>query len=423
MIFAVLTCISLVVLGFSWFMYRRNIELFLCMLIALYFEFFYLAPPFVGYKYLLLPIIFVLLLVEFIRGRLSLGRYGWWVIWFLLISVFGVFVARFSGQDISLGIKAAKFIPLVMVYFLLAGRKIDTDKFFTYFIFMGLVVAFLATISSFTHGSINFFPGIPKEQLAEQSGRLRITAAQYVIAAATVVAFARYQQSSRKRFLLATVLLFGEILVVQQTRGFMAATFLSMFVVYMLSHQLTMVRISLYMIFTGICLASLLLLSSVDFSSVGFVKRTERDVSKHHGSYGGSLQARLNAYGYYWGQLEKQPITGRGMLNFNWEGSPEYRLQRYKGIHLSDIGIFDFLVQAGLIGFIWLSYGLIRIWKDIWRYRMHISVVCYFIIGTFTMPTLDMFLRADSLFLFAVFLGMTSNVIMTSKPAAVPERA
>ena len=423
MIFAILICISFIVLGVAWFLYRRNMELFLCLLIAINFEFFYLLPPVAGpdnYKLLLLPMILVLLFESLVTGNLLLGRYGWWVLCFMGISVFGIMVAWSSGQGLSLGIKAAKFIPLAMVYFLLAGRKIDAQKFSTYFIAMGLAVAFLATIGSITHGAINLFPGIPGE-LVEQSGRLRVTAGQFVISAAAVIGFARYRQSSRIWPLFASAALLGEVIFVQQTRGFIIGIFLSMFVVFVLSRELTMLRVSMYFLFTGFCLASWMLLPSVDFSSIGFVKRTQADMVRRGGSFGGSLQARLNAYDYYWKELQKKTVTGRGMLNFNWKGNPDKRLQHNYGIHLSDIGVMNFLIQAGLIGAVWLAYGLFRLWKDILLYRKNLAVACYFILGTLTMPTIDMFFRYDSLFLFAVFLGLLSSIIMAAETDAVTE--
>ncbi|MBI5237017.1 MAG: hypothetical protein HY887_01150 [Deltaproteobacteria bacterium] len=395
-------------------------ELFLCFLVAVNFEFFYLLPPIAGpdnYKLLLLPMMLVLFFESFITGNLLLGRYGWWVLCFMAISVFGVMVAWSSGQGISLGIKAAKFIPLAMVYFLLAGRKMDAQKFSTYFIVMSLAVASLATISSVTRGAINFFPGLPGE-LVEQSGRLRVTAGQFVISAAAVIGFARYRQSLRFWPLLASAALLGEVIFVQQTRGFIIAIFLSMFVVFIMSRELTMPRVSMYLLFTGFCLASWMMIPSVDFSSIGFVKRTQADMMRRSGSFGGSLQARLNAYDYYWKELQKKAITGRGILNFNWKDNPDKRLQQNYGIHLSDIGVMDFLIQTGLIGAVWLAYGLLRLWKDILLYRKHLAVACYFIIGTFTMPTIDMFFRYDSLFLFAVFLGLSSSVIMSAKTDA-----
>ena len=425
MIFAVLACISLMLLGAAWVLYRRNLELFLCFLIAINFEFFYLVPSIAGadnYKLLLLPMLTVLLLENLLRGQLSLGRYGLWVAGFLGLSVLGVLVAWSAGQGVTMGIKAAKFIPLVMVYFLLAGRMIEAERFSRYFIVMGLGVASLATVSYMTHGAFNLFPGLPRE-LAEQSGRLRVTAGQFVISLGAIIAFARFWQGSRPWYILASALLFTEVVIVQQTRGFIVAGILSMVVVFILSRKITLMRVTKYTFFS-VCLALSMLLASADLSNIGFVKRTQTDMVKRGGSYGGSLQARLNAYEYYWKELQKQPLTGRGMMNFNWEGNPDRKLQKKYGIHLSDIGVMSLVVQAGLAGVAWLVYGLLRLWRGILTYGgRHLVPACYFIIGTFSLPTLDMFFRNECLFLFGIFLGLSSSVIMAAKAEKVQEAA
>jgi hypothetical protein len=413
MVFALLSCISLLVLISCWFLYGRNLELFLCLLIAINFEFFSMLPKFVGYKYLLLPMIAVLMFEGFVTRKLALGRYGWWVISFLAISCMGVVVAWSLGQGMVLSLKTAKFVPLVLIYFLLAGRRIDVDKFAGYFIGMSLVVASLATVCYLTHGAVNFFPEIPAYALVGDSGRLRITAGQFVISAAAVVAFARFTGSSRWRYLLAAGALFAEVVFAQQTRGFVAAIFLSMCVIYVLSYRLTMLRFACYLVFGVCCLSAWLYLSGVDLSGLDFVKRTQGDFKSRSGKYGGSLQGRLNAYLYYSKEIQKYPLTGRGLQNFNWEKNPEKSLQKYSGISLSDIGIVHFLVEAGLVGGVWLLYGLLKLWRDVFRLRRHLVVASYFIIGTITMPTLDMFLRQDDTqFLFAVFLGLVSSMTL-----------
>ena len=417
MIFAILICISTGVLVASWFLYRRNIELFLCLLIAINFEFFYLLPRVKGpddYKLLLLPILVVLLFESLITRKLALGRYGWWLVCFLGISVLGIIVAWVSGQTLALGIKAAKLLPFVLVYFLVAGREINAEKFIKYFIVMGLAVASIATLQYFVQPRVNLFPGLPDDMLTETRGALRLTMGQFVIAAGAVAAFARYQQKAHTLFLFASIALFLETLLIQQTRVFVAAIILSMFVVYMLSHRLTLFRISLYLILTGLCLGSWLLFSDVNFGSIDMIKRTSTDIKQRKGSY----QGRINAYVHYLQETSKRPITGRGILNFNWEGNSENKLQQ-RGIHLSDIGVTHFIVQAGLIGLIWLIYGLFRLWSDVLHFREQLLISSYFIIATFTLPTLDMLLRRDSLFLFAIFLGLFSSVITDGKTDAV----
>jgi hypothetical protein len=353
--------------------------------------------------------------------KLAFGRYGWWIISFLGITVFGVVVTWFAGQSFYLGITAVKLVPLVLVYFLLAGRRVDGEKFANYFIAMGLAIAFIASIQYFGHGRINLFHGLSKDVLAEQTKSFRVGVGGFVIAAAAVVAFARYQQSSRIMFLLVAAALLGQVIVVEQTRGLIVSICLTIFVIYMLSHEFTAFRLAAYMFFAGFCLCGWLLLQNVDFSHLSLVKRTTTDFTKRGRSFGSSYQARLNAYDYYWKEILKQPIIGRGIWNFNWKENNEKALQMYRGIHLSDIGITHFIVEAGLIGFIWLLYWLFRLWKDIFRFRGQLAIAAYFVIATFTMPTLDMMFRNDNLFVFAVFLGISSSMIAAAKTDAVLE--
>lgn len=415
MIFAIYTCISIMALGFGWFLYKRNTELFLCLLIAVSCEFFHIPPQGIGFQYLLLPILPVLLLEGLFRGNLAMGRYGWWVLGFMAISLFGVVVAFFHGQGIVLGIKAAKFIPFVMIYFVIAGQEIRLNTFVNYFIFMALAVALLATVTSLTHGAVQVFQGLPPERIAEQMGRLRITAGQYVISAAAVVALASYLRTRNVWYLPATAALFAEVILVQQTRGFIFAIMLSGFTMYVISYRLTPIRLSIYLITLAFVFISFLVFTSSDLARIGFVERVQTDLEKKGGSYGGSLQARLNSYEYYWNEIQRSPLMGRGLLNFNWEGNPDKRMQGRYHIHLSDVGIVEFLVQSGIVGFLWLISGLFFLWKDIFFFRDQMAATSYIMIGTFTMPTLDMFFRHDSMFLFAAFLGVTSSTILAAR--------
>jgi hypothetical protein len=421
MIFAVLICISLAILGVCWFFYRRNIELFLCILIALYFELFYLAPQIQGpdnYKFLLLPIIIILMFESIITGKLALGRYGWWVISFLLISVVGIIVAYFSGQSLDLGIKAAKYVPLILVYFLLSGRDIDAHKFSRYFIAMALIVAAIAAIQYFLPPKFILFTGMSDVMKLLRLESPRVSIGQFVISAAAVMAFAQSKRSSNWFFLFAAFVLFLEVLFIQQTRAFIVSVFLSMVLVHFLSHKLTMLRISSMLIIAGVFLSALLIVGA-DIYDIGLVKRTETDIVQRKGSY----QGRIVAYTYYWKEIEKKPLLGRGLLNFNWKENKENILQQEKGIHLSDIGITHFFVQAGLVGFLWFIYGLFQIWRDIFRFREYMFISSYFILATFTMLTIDMYLRVDSMFLFASFLGMFSTTTFTNNTSTAVKEA
>jgi hypothetical protein len=422
MILAMLTCISITLLAVCWFVYRRYIELFLCILITIYSEFFYLIPqlhrdPRMGvddYKIMLLPVLVILLIENIIKGKFAMGRYGWLMITFLIISLFDVIVASFYGQDLILGLKAAKYAPLVAIYFILAGRSIDANKFVKYFILMSLAVTAVATVQYLLHGRMNLFSGLPIEKFSgnvfERSAVFRVTVGQFIIPVAALLALARYAQSSRLINLFSAIVLLMEVLFIQQTRMLIAALVVSMVIVYALSNKLTALRLSVYFMFAGALVILMLVFSVSDFKEISLVKRTTTDIEQRKGSY----QARVNAYDYYWKEIKSRPIAGQGILNFNWEGNNERKLQQL-GMHLSDIGIIHFIVQAGIIGFLWLMWVFAKVWRDAFRFRKHQYISSYFVIATFTSPTIDMFLRSDSLFLFAAFLGVLSSTISTAK--------
>jgi hypothetical protein len=360
----------------------------------------------------------ILLVESFLTGKLAMGRYGWWVLGFIGISILGVLVAALHGQGLVLGIKAAKFIPLVLVYYLVACRQIDAERFMRYFIAMACVVGIIATIQYVLPANIVIFPGMPEEMKLGRLESPRVTVGQFVISAAAVIAFSQYIRKSSLFYLLSSIALFIEVLFIQKTRVMIAGVFLSMFLIYILSNKLTMLRLSAYLILAGLVMGTFLVASS-DLYNVEIVKRTGADIAHRKGSF----QGRINAYKYYWQEIEKRPVLGQGLFNFNWEGNKEKYLQEEKGIHLSDIGITHFFVQAGIIGFIWFLYGLYKMWSDIISYRKYIFITSYFVLATITMPTIDMFLRSDSMFLFAVFLGIFSTLAFADNTHSVAKVA
>lgn len=411
MIYAVLICLSFIIFGISWFLYRRHFEIFLCLLIIIFYEFFYIIPVASGYnKYLLLMIVFILFAINMIKGNLELNRYGLWIIGYLMISLLSIVVAYFSGQGIILGIKAAKFIPLVLIYFIVGGQKLDSDKFVKYFISIGLGITILCTVYYVSYASINPFFGMTVSLDSYQTDRLRITIGQYVISAASIMAYAAYQKGKGIAYLIVALCLFLEVILIQQTRGFIAGLLLSAIVIHMASRKLTAIRFSLWLTIFGFMMISMTALTYSDLNKINFFKRIDEDLKKIEGRYGGSLQARLDAYKYYLKVIENNSITGRGLFNFNWTGNSERYLQEHYSIHLSDIGIMHFFVQSGLIGILWFFYGLIKLLKHSLSFKDQLSFGSYFVLGAFVLPTLDMFLDTEnSLFLFAIVLGIFSK--------------
>jgi hypothetical protein len=231
------------------------------------------------------------------------------------------------------------------------------------------------------------------------------------------MAFVKYGLKFSLKFALVAGLLLLEVLFIQQTRMLIAALILSMILIYALSHKLTALRMAAYSVCAGLLVALMLALPMSGLKEISLVKRTTTDIQQRKGSY----QARVNAYNYYWNEIKKRPLFGQGILNFNWEGNQERKLWQL-GLHLSDIGMIHFVVQAGIIGFIWLMWAFFKIWRDIFRFRLLLPISSYFVVATFASPTIDMVLRSDSLFLSFAFLGILSSTISSGKTDAAPEK-
>lgn len=410
MIHLILFSLSIGVLLLTWFLYRRNIELFLILLIALNFELFYFIPGPAGaggYQILLLPILVILTVERILFGRFSSGRYGIWLLLYVGISFIGLVVASLYGQPLLLGIKAAKFVPLIFIYFLVNGREVDGIKFSKYFILMSLVIAGFTTIQYFLPPNQTIFLNMPEAMKLARQESPRLTIGQLVIPVASVMAYAIYRQSSHKGYLILSLLLFLQVFFVQQTRMLIAGVLLSLLIVHLLfTSGMSLQRLSAWLLLTGLLLIGFIILGS-ELSRVAMVQRTKEDVQYKRGSY----HARILAYQHYWGEIFQRPLWGRGLLNFNWKGNQDRYLQQHKNLHLSDIGTTQFFVQSGLLGIIWFLFGFVKIWGDLLLRQRKSLWASYIVLATITMPTIDLFLRTDSLMPFCLFLGLLSTDI------------
>ncbi len=409
MTYAILFCVGSLLLVASRYIYNRYLEIYLCLLIILNFEFFYLLPQISGsdnYKILLITMLSVNFLEIVFKGDAKIGRYGIWLAMYFILIMGGVVVAYFAGQDILLGIKAAKFSLLLLVYFLLQGRKLDTELFIKYFIFLGIAVAFLATLQYIFIDSITLFAYLPKGYLAERFGHTRFISGELVIAVGAVAAFVKYRKKSGVIYLIFSLLLLAETIVVQKTRMLIAAEIGTMCFVFILLGRNIPIRILMTVMLIIFLGAAYSAVPDINIKNVEMVNLTKSDITKG----GSSFTARINAYKYYWGKFIESPLYGHGILNFNWVENRESRLQA-QGIHFADIGLMHLLFKAGIIGVIWFIYGFLKIWKDTLHNRTPMEISSYFILATLAAPTIDMFLRVDSLFLFSLFAGVFSITI------------
>jgi hypothetical protein len=418
MSYAVLTIISIATFMSLWKVYQKNIEFFVCILIILSQSFFYLLPKSTitdNLNLILLSIIIILLFERIITHRLILGRYGVWVSLFMVLLIIGILVAYMAGQDLLLGVKAAKYMPVILIYFTVINSSINLNKFLKYYIILAILVAALTVIQSVLGDSLSIFPGIPDwyTEQYERTGMLRLSVGYFVIASAAVISFAIFLQTYNIFYLIAAVCLDIQIVFICQTRAVIVGVALSILFLIVMVKNFSISRVII--IITTCCLLSLgysffLTEKPIGIAITNLIKQSQNEISKNKGSYG----ARRQTYIYYFRQLKQKIFLGQGVLNINWEMNPEKKLKK-AGLFLADIGIMDLFVMSGLAGFVWFLFGFLKMWKDILLYREYLQASSYIILATIIMPTIDLFFYSGAIFLFGVFLGLFTNAISVKK--------
>lgn len=406
----------------AWVLYYHNIELFACLLIAVNFEFFFMLPMlgrFPVYRLMNVMLVLLLVLVRLLRGDLALGRYGFWVLLIIPISIMAILKAYCSGQSLLLGLKATKFVPILLSYFLFVGKDLNPERFTAGLVLMAFGITAMVVVHSIFAGTFNPFWGLSTEMrealITERLGRSRNAIGSFAIAVASVSAFACFLRNRHSWLaLIAAIALFFEIAFVTQVRMLIIAVIVTMLFLYVRARRLSTPQVCV------LISVSLLMVLAWDLLSTQMIRHSELAAltTEELTRKTGSVEARLITYAYYWKGLLKDPLLGSGALNFDWVGNPERRLQE-QGIHLSDIGVMHFFVKTGFIGFLWLALGLLLMWKDSIFHGTASIATGYLVMATIAMPTLDFFLRNDTMLLFGIFSALLSNEVNRSlKPFA-----
>ncbi len=340
----ILFCIILISLRNYFY---RNFEFFLCILIIFNFQTFYLLPKtgeFYQYRVMLLAVLIAYLFVHYLRNRsFDYGSYGIWIIAYLVIVAIGLFTASRFGQPLLLGVKAVKYLLLVMIYFLVVNIRIDINKFTRYLVIMAIVIAILAIFQFIFINKFVIFNAFEANliRMGEERGN-RVLVGSSIISLAATIAFAKYLRGHGIFYLYSFIGLFLHVIIVVRTRMLMAGIVLTSIVLYLISRRFSIktIFISFFVIiFLSVALSTQLAIMKKN----KLVSQTVRQVagqSRHSGMEvdGYRTMARFNAYNFYIGQIKKHPLLGRGFWNFNWTRNNEEWLQDM-GIHFSDIGI------------------------------------------------------------------------------------
>lgn len=405
MLLSIIGCLFYV---FLRFLYTKNTELYICILIWINFDFFYLVPQigqYDNYPLLILPTL-ILIIAEFlIRGKLKFGKSsGILVSCFCALLILGVLTAYTNGQSLVLGLKAIKFSLLILIFFTVTSQHVNIEKLGDYIIFMSLILVAFLFIDLFVIQKNMLFVDSEK-YLNTRGGGLRFSVGYYVIAIACIFSFIKFLKKMSFIHLSIFLVIACYIFFVIQTRMLIFGVFLSCFSIVVILNKISPGLI-ISILFLSLLAASSILLVGNYFTKVGIVEQTITDVEKKRGNY----QARVLGYSYYLNKISKSPIWGYGYENINWDKSIEIQLQE-NGIYKSDIGITHFFYENGVLGMFWFFAMVLIVLKKTWLFKdKYPEVIVYFILSFSVMVTLDFLFDDSTILLFGIFLGILARL-------------
>jgi len=407
MIHIIYLCIAVLIYGITRSLYYKKPELFLCLLIFINFEFFFLIPSigkFDNYRVMLLPIIFFLITELGLAGKLRGGAFGLLVFSYICLLVIGILTAFSNGQPLLLGVKAIKFQLPFFVYFIVVSQDVDIEKFANYLITISLLLVGLIALNLHVFNG-NLFAKSSEELMRERLGMIRFTMGEKMLSIGCVMAFVKFLKNQPKFHLIFFLLLFFHLFFIVQTRMVILSTMLSCFTIFLLCREMDVKLLVFAIVITFLAIPSAFLFGTM-LIKVGLVDKTITDIREK----GGSWQARVQTYKYYTSKIAESPVWGYGHENINWEKSPEPKLME-RCIYKGDIGITHFFYENGMFGMVWFIAMMCGVVRMLWSCRREYpEILSYFLMAFFAMTTLDFFFLSNEILLFGIFLGLLGQI-------------
>ena len=392
------------------FLYLKNIEAFILMLLVINHEMFYLLPDdLLGgsrYQGLLYVVLLITGGIYFLLEYREPPRYFKYNIFALLaLTAISVMHAAFMGQPLIMGIKASKSYFLILFFFVFVSRHIDVARLFRYIVLVGILLTLINNIQYFT--GIQLFH---HDREMFRIGQVRFLVGGFFLLFSLILAFAEFLRSKKKWYLVAAVHIGITIIFQGQTRMAIFGIFVTFLLLMYLMEYLDFKRV----VFVGIPLFVVFIwlvpmIQSTFFGDLYKLTRYEL------GQRGGNFGIRLDTYHYYLKEIKKSPIIGRGIWNDQWkQNNPED--MKYMGLHLGDIGMTSLAFHLGLAGVVWFVLLLSRVFKLCFdenlkiKSTIHPGIVGYFIFGIATILTLNSFTRYRAVIYLALVLALISQM-------------
>jgi len=405
--------LSLIGLAGVLFLFWKQFELFILLLLIINQEFFQLLPraflgeerQYQGLLFLVLPLAGVWF---FLFNKKQTDRnLNILVLVFAGLALIGIINSSLQGQPFMLGVKAAKGYYLILFYFVFVTRKIDVRKFSRSVVIVGLLLTLVNNVQYIYFGKLTIF-NLSREM--ERAGQLRFLIGEMFMLYAPMLALGEYLQSKKRFYLFAFIYMLATVIIQGQTRGVIwGFAFMGLFLFYMLK-KLNVMKVVL----VGVPLVALFLWVGplLQKTFLGeLYELTKYEISGRQGNVG----VRYDTYGYYFGEVAKSPIFGRGIWNDAYRGNNPEDMS-YKDMYLSDVGITSLFFHLGLAGAVWLCLVFARVYKFTFtafrriRENAPLGIVAYFVFSFATLPTLNCLLASRTTLYLALSLAILSQM-------------
>jgi hypothetical protein len=324
----------------------------------------------------------------------------------IIMATVGVVNAFFQGQPIPLGLGASRTYFIILFYLVFMSKRIETQKLFNLIIFAGIFICLVSNISYLLHGKINLF-SVPIEEV--RAGQLRLLPASFFIVFSSLIVFGEYIRKKNRLYLALFIYMSATVVIQEQSRAALGGIIFTAIILLVLAKKINFVKA---IILGGPAFALLIILLPI-FQSTFFGKLY--DLTRYEiTSTGGGVGHRIDTFNYYYGEIRKSPIIGRGIWNMGFRGyNPENMQDRF--MYLSDIGISSLMFHFGLLGLIWLIILLKKVYKTSFlkwgklKENIHLGVIGYFIFSISVMITKNRISDRRAIVYLALVLALLSQ--------------
>jgi hypothetical protein len=322
----------------------------------------------------------------------------------------GIFNSYFQRQPLILGLKAAKYYFLMLFYFIFSYQEINLKRLTKMIVATGVILTLLNNIQYLHWGKLTIFH---YETQLERFGTLRFLIGDFFTIFTPLMSLGEYLKTKKKMYLLAFIYMVTTVILQGQTRGVIFGLTISSCLLLYFSRKLNFIKA----IFLGMLLLILFIwfFPALETTLPGkLIRLSSEEISGKIGNVG----VRFEGYEYYFRELLVSPILGRGIWNDTQIINNPENLKS-EGIHLSDIGITDFLFHFGLLGLLWMLLLFKKIFKILFKniktvnQNIHYGIVGYFIFSIFTAPTLNCLVGRKTIIYFALVLALISQSAYT----------